>query len=67
MSQQITGAGLGIGRELAISYASLGATVVCWDINKETNEQTMNEIKQIGKSSVYAYRYVTIYMIPDGI
>ncbi|XP_032688416.1 short-chain dehydrogenase/reductase family 16C member 6-like isoform X2 [Odontomachus brunneus] len=53
---QVTGAGDGIGRELAIGYASLGATVICWDINKETNKQTMNEIKTMGKSSVYAYQ-----------
>ncbi|XP_032671620.1 short-chain dehydrogenase/reductase family 16C member 6-like [Odontomachus brunneus] len=52
----ITGAGDGIGKELAIGYASLGATVICWDINKESNEQTMNEIKAMGKSSVYAYQ-----------
>ncbi|EFN86973.1 Epidermal retinal dehydrogenase 2, partial [Harpegnathos saltator] len=52
----ITGAGQGLGRELAIGYASLGATVVCWDINKEINEQTVDEIKKIGKSLVYGYR-----------
>ncbi|XP_014482028.1 PREDICTED: short-chain dehydrogenase/reductase family 16C member 6-like, partial [Dinoponera quadriceps] len=52
----ITGAGHGIGRELAIGYASLGATVVCWDINEETNLQTMNKIKEMEKSSVHAYR-----------
>ncbi|XP_029166764.1 short-chain dehydrogenase/reductase family 16C member 6-like [Nylanderia fulva] len=52
----VTGAGHGIGKELAIGYATLGATVVCWDINEETNKQTMNEIKQMGKHSVHAYR-----------
>ncbi|XP_025157211.1 short-chain dehydrogenase/reductase family 16C member 6 [Harpegnathos saltator] len=52
----VTGAGQGIGRELAIGYASLGATVVCWDINKEINEQTVDEIKKISESSVYGYR-----------
>ncbi|CAL1687949.1 unnamed protein product [Lasius platythorax] len=52
----VTGAGHGIGKELAINYATLGATVVCWDINEGTNKQTMNEIKQMGKHSVYAYR-----------
>lgn len=52
----ITGAGHGIGKELAIGYASLGATVVCWDINEETNNETMNDIKKMGKDSVYAYR-----------
>lgn len=52
----ITGAGHGIGKELAIGYASLGATVVCWDINKEINEQTANEIKNMEGTSVYAYQ-----------
>ncbi|XP_071626644.1 short-chain dehydrogenase/reductase family 16C member 6-like [Temnothorax longispinosus] len=48
----ITGAGHGIGKELAIQYASLGAKVVCLDVNKHTNEETAN---QIGKNA-YAYR-----------
>ncbi|XP_011692756.1 PREDICTED: uncharacterized protein LOC105452902 [Wasmannia auropunctata] len=52
----ITGTGHGIGKELAIGYASLGATVVCWDINEETNNQTMNAIKRMGMNSVHAYR-----------
>lgn len=52
----VTGAGHGIGKELAIGYALLGATVICWDINEKTNEQTKNEIKKMGKDSVYAYR-----------
>ncbi|XP_070162304.1 short-chain dehydrogenase/reductase family 16C member 6-like [Polyergus mexicanus] len=52
----ITGAGHGIGKELAIGYATLGATVVCWDINEETNNRTMNEIKMMGKNNIYAYK-----------
>lgn len=60
MLKQITGTGHGIGKELAIGYASLGATVVCWDVNKETNEQTMNEIIKMGRTSVYAYQYVSL-------
>ncbi|GAB1867310.1 NADP-retinol dehydrogenase [Camponotus japonicus] len=52
----VTGAGHGIGKELAIGYASLGATVICWDINEETNKQTMNEIKMMGQNAVYAYQ-----------
>ncbi|KYQ56152.1 Short-chain dehydrogenase/reductase family 16C member 6, partial [Trachymyrmex zeteki] len=50
----ITGAGHGIGKELAIQYACLGAKVVCLDINKQTNEQTVKEIKEIDKDA-YAY------------
>nr|XP_012215645.1 PREDICTED: short-chain dehydrogenase/reductase family 16C member 6-like [Linepithema humile] len=52
----VTGAGRGIGKELAIGYALLKATVVCWDINEETNQQTKNEIKKMGTDSVHAYR-----------
>ncbi|XP_011066184.1 PREDICTED: short-chain dehydrogenase/reductase family 16C member 6-like [Acromyrmex echinatior] len=52
----ITGAGHGIGKELAIGYASLGATVVCWDINENTNNETMETIKTMGRDSVYAYK-----------
>ncbi|XP_011692663.1 PREDICTED: short-chain dehydrogenase/reductase family 16C member 6-like isoform X1 [Wasmannia auropunctata] len=52
----ITGAGHGIGKELAIQYACLGAKVVCLDMNKQTNEETAKEIKEkIGKD-VYTYQ-----------
>jgi len=43
---------------LAIRYASLGATVVCWDLNQETNEETVNEIKKMETVAVHAYQYV---------
>lgn len=52
----ITGTGHGIGKELAIRYATLGATVVCWDLNQQGNEETVNEIKKMGTSTVYAYK-----------
>lgn len=58
MFLQITGTGHGIGKELAIRYASLGATVVCWDLNEQANEETVNEIKRTGATAVYAYKYV---------
>lgn len=51
----VTGAGHGIGKELALQFAALGATVVCWDINKKNNEQTVKEIKEIGYPTAYAY------------
>ncbi|XP_053998642.1 short-chain dehydrogenase/reductase family 16C member 6-like isoform X1 [Hylaeus anthracinus] len=52
----VTGAGHGIGKELALKYASLGATVVCWDINQQANDETVNEIKQMGATKAYGYR-----------
>ncbi|KOC62508.1 Short-chain dehydrogenase/reductase family 16C member 6 [Habropoda laboriosa] len=53
----VTGAGHGIGKELALKYASLGATVVCWDLNQQGNEETVNEIKQISATTkAYGYK-----------
>lgn len=52
----VTGAGHGIGKELALRYGSLGATVVCWDINQQGNEETANEIKKQGIARAFAYR-----------
>ncbi|XP_020300384.1 short-chain dehydrogenase/reductase family 16C member 6-like [Pseudomyrmex gracilis] len=51
----ITGAAQGIGKELALGYAALGARVVCWDIDKSTNEQTVDTITRAG-GSAYAYK-----------
>ncbi|MUT65274.1 SDR family NAD(P)-dependent oxidoreductase [Paenibacillus sp. NEAU-GSW1] len=44
----ITGAGQGIGRALALSYAEHGAAVVAVDRNAETVQQTVNGIKEAG-------------------
>ncbi|XP_020289502.1 epidermal retinol dehydrogenase 2-like [Pseudomyrmex gracilis] len=55
----ITGTGHGIGKELAIQYARLGARVVCLDVNQETNKNTVEEIKltvkNLKENAVYAY------------
>lgn len=47
----ITGAGHGMGRELAIQYSALGATVVCWDINEQLNLDTVKLIKSKGRKA----------------
>lgn len=44
----ITGTGHGMGKEMALQYAALGAKVVCWDINEVTNNKTVDEIKKAG-------------------
>ncbi|XP_067008395.2 short-chain dehydrogenase/reductase family 16C member 6 [Anabrus simplex] len=40
----ITGAGHGLGRELALHFAAHGCTIVCVDINEKGNEQTVRDI-----------------------
>lgn len=44
----ITGTGHGMGKEMALQYAKLGATILCWDVNEQTNNQTVKEIKNNG-------------------
>ncbi|KOC61585.1 Epidermal retinol dehydrogenase 2 [Habropoda laboriosa] len=50
----ITGAGHGIGRELAIQLASLGCIIVCWDADNEANRLTMSTISKNG-GEVYGF------------
>lgn len=42
----VTGAGGGIGRLLALNLAKLGCKVVCWDVAKLANEETVRLIKE---------------------
>lgn len=44
----ITGAGHGLGREMAIIFAELGATLILWDINKDSVEKTARQIREHG-------------------
>jgi len=44
----ITGAGHGMGKELALQYSALGTTVVCWDINEQMNLETVKLLKSKG-------------------
>ncbi|XP_066255055.1 short-chain dehydrogenase/reductase family 16C member 6-like [Euwallacea similis] len=51
----VTGAGHGIGRELALVYASEGATVILWDIDEKNNEETANMIIKNGGREPFHY------------
>ncbi|NXH37486.1 RDHE2 dehydrogenase, partial [Dicaeum eximium] len=51
----ITGAGSGIGRLLAVKFASLGATVVLWDINQEGLNCTVRQARENGAGRVHSY------------
>ena len=49
----ITGAGRGLGRELALKFAACGATVVLWDINEEHLKSVADEIGTLGGDAHY--------------
>jgi len=49
----VTGGASGLGRELAIKWASHGADIGIADINQERGEQVVEEIKQLGVNAFY--------------
>ena len=53
----ITGGGSGLGRELAIRFAKLGANIVVWDINKLGLDETIKLINETNPG-VKAYCYL---------
>lgn len=68
----ITGAGSGIGRLLAVKFASLGATVVLWDINQEGLNCTVGLAKEKGAGRVHSYvcdcsKRQDIYRVADQV
>ena len=53
----VTGAGHGIGRELALQFAGLGARVAAWDLNEKTCRQTCKEIAgKYGEDAAFAVK-----------
>jgi all-trans-retinol dehydrogenase (NAD+) len=58
---KVTGAGHGIGKELALLYASEGATVVIWDINEKNGSQTVKEIAQLGYPKAHFFVWVKFF------
>ncbi|KAG7199670.1 hypothetical protein KM043_014260 [Ampulex compressa] len=54
MPALITGAGHGVGRELAIQFGSLGCIVVCWDTDIDANRTTMCAVSKNG-GEVYGF------------
>lgn len=49
----VTGAGQGIGRGVALRFASEGATVVVADINRDTGEETVTLLRERGGTGVF--------------
>ncbi|XP_075600183.1 epidermal retinol dehydrogenase 2 [Balearica regulorum gibbericeps] len=68
----ITGAGSGIGRILSLKFASLGATVVLWDINQEGLKETSRLARENGAVRVHCYvcdcsKRQDIYRVADQV
>lgn len=68
----ITGAGSGIGRLLAVKFASLGATVVLWDINQEGLNSTVRLARESGAGRIHSYvcdcsKRQDIYRVADQV
>jgi len=57
----VTGAGLGIGREIALTFAHEGASVVVTDINEELGNKVAVEIRHTGSKSIYLKADVSDY------
>ena len=51
----VTGAGQGIGRAIALSYAQEGASVVVADFNEETGRETVQLIAAAGGSAIFSH------------
>lgn len=60
---QITGAGHGIGRELAILFAKQNSIIVCWDLDEKGNEETKQMLNLNGHKRVYTFKYVRSYIL----
>ncbi|NWX84651.1 RDHE2 dehydrogenase, partial [Nothoprocta pentlandii] len=52
----VTGAAKGIGRQIALKFASLGTTLVLWDIDEEGNKETSALAQEKGAKGVFAYK-----------
>jgi NAD(P)-dependent dehydrogenase (short-subunit alcohol dehydrogenase family) len=51
----VTGAGQGIGRAIALSYAREGANVVVADFNEETGNETVKLIAEAGGEAIFMH------------
>ncbi|XP_067218919.1 short chain dehydrogenase/reductase family 16C, member 5a [Chanodichthys erythropterus] len=52
----ITGAGSGIGRLMALEFATLDVSLVLWDINVDGLKETAKQVKEKGASRVHYYQ-----------
>lgn len=58
------GLGSGLGRLMSQRFAKLGCTLVLWDINEQSNEETASQVIQLGAK---AHTYVVDLSKKDDI
>ncbi len=51
----VTGAGRGIGKEIARAYAAEGAQVIIAELDKEQGERTAEDIRREGGKALFIY------------
>uniref|UniRef100_A0A8D8V0X0 Short-chain dehydrogenase/reductase 3 n=1 Tax=Cacopsylla melanoneura TaxID=428564 RepID=A0A8D8V0X0_9HEMI len=51
----LTGAGNGIGRELAKQFVQHKVTLVCWDVDEKGNVETKRLLTELGYKDIYTY------------
>lgn len=56
MCLQLTGAGNGIGRELAKQFVQHKVTLVCWDIDEKGNNVTKQMLVEQGFKDIHTYK-----------
>ncbi|OTF76946.1 short-chain dehydrogenase-like protein [Euroglyphus maynei] len=59
----ITGAGSGLGRELAIKFAESGAITILWDKNETTVKQTAEMIEEIIDSNHHPIKQTAWFVV----
>lgn len=47
----VTGAGCGIGRQLALQLGRLGVIVICLDVDEESNNETVKLVEATGATA----------------